>query len=88
MTKYINTETFEYPFHPGDIILNGNHHQFAAVKEIEAPNVPLYSHAYELPPKFENGQWVQQWTVFTMTQEEIEANKAEEALLLPQPVKF
>ena len=70
---FINTDTFEYPRHAGDIELNPTAN-WEPVIQTPAPDIEKGWLAEELPPIQINNIWTAQWTTRVMTQEELELN--------------
>lgn len=79
MVAYINVDTGEYPRHIGDLQL-----LYPGITEENIPSVWMVvsyqeppainweiQTAYEIPPIFENGNWIMQWAVRDLTEEEM-----------------
>lgn len=77
MTKYLNTETKEYPRHQGDLELLGWSvgeplpEYWVEVEEVSAPETSEGEVTVELEPKLVDGIWIQQWEVHVLTDEEL-----------------
>lgn len=86
MTTYINTATQEYPLYPGDMHLRFPNFDETSVPEnyaiVTQPKLPEASDTQEiveLAPILIDGVWTKQFAVFDLTQDRINAIKAEEA---------
>lgn len=68
---FINTETGEYPRHPGDVELNPTA-KWAEVQEVAPPEIN-YANQYlsEDTPELIDGVYYQKWIVNTLTDEEV-----------------
>lgn len=84
---YINTETLEYPLtnidirakHPNISFPDNLNINLEPYKLVNQTNTPEYDsktqYVKEVIPKFENGNWVQQWEIFDLNQEVLQKNK-------------
>jgi hypothetical protein len=70
MTAYINTETMEYPLHPGDIVEMTDN--FVEVQETPMPEISNTQKAIEQQPQIIDGIWKQIWSVVDKSPEEIQ----------------
>ena len=91
--NYIHTPTGEYPISQYQIKARFPQTSFpsnfvppegyALVQSLPFPDYNPITQAYrELPPVEVNGQWVQQWEVYTLTPEEVATNQAAAAQAL------
>lgn len=80
MNIYLNTQTKEYPRHPGDLELLGWVQgtplplNWVQVIETDALSFEDGETVYEVEPLEVDGVWSRQWAVRALTQEEIEQN--------------
>lgn len=79
MVAYINSKTKEYPRYIGDLRLIDPNiteetipFEWQPVPYQEPPSFDWKTQlAYEIEPIFENGQWIMQWAIRDLTEEEI-----------------
>ncbi len=97
MSVYIKLSTLEYPRHEGDIrrehpeILESDTwpnfpcpSTYALVEQTPPPSIVVgVETAEQTTPIFKNGQWVSQWIVRALTEQELELQKQLETNNLP-----
>jgi uncharacterized LabA/DUF88 family protein len=84
---YINTKTLEYPLtnvdikakHPNISFSDSPHINLDPYKLVNQTISPEYDsktqYIKEIAPKVENGDWIQQWEIFELSQEILQKNK-------------
>ena len=92
MSDYLNINTGEFPLHEGDIQLIHTGwtadqplpSTFVKVEWQDQPELGKNQTALVSPPVEVDGVWTRQWTIYNLTEEEIQAQQDLQASI-PQP---